>query len=61
MTIERTAVTDAIERKRSGHVNTRQELEGLVQAYLDGVVSDAEFTRWLHAVMEHGLTTDETA
>jgi pyrimidine-nucleoside phosphorylase len=61
MTVERDALTHAIERKRGGHANTRAELEQLVQAYAGGIVNDVEFTRWLHAVMEHGLTTEETA
>ena len=50
-----------IERKRAGHANTDDELIGLVQAYVGDALADADFARWLHAVMEHGLGLDETA
>lgn len=46
--------------KRAGTSHERGEIEALVKGYSDGTLSDDDLLPWLRAVMESGLTLEET-
>jgi len=50
-----------VERKRRGLEHTREEIDELVSAYVAGKIVDRSFALWLQAVMDRGLSVDETA
>ncbi|HEV2878188.1 MAG TPA: thymidine phosphorylase, partial [Candidatus Eremiobacteraceae bacterium] len=60
MTRSDAAFMALVERKRRGLEHTREELEALVDGYSTGRIVDKDFTLWLRAVMESGLSDDET-
>ena len=52
---------DVIRKKRDGVELTREEIEGLVNAYTRGDVPDYQVSAWLMAVVLRGMTRPETA
>jgi pyrimidine-nucleoside phosphorylase len=50
-----------VEKKRRGGEHSREEIEDFVAAYAAGRVEDAQATEWLRAVMQAGMSLDETA
>ena len=52
---------DIIRKKRDGIELTREEIEGLVNAYTRGDVPDYQVSAWLMAVVLRGMTRAETA
>jgi pyrimidine-nucleoside phosphorylase len=50
-----------VSAKRAGAEHSRQQIDSLVEDYCAARIDDERFTRWLHAVMEAGLSLDETA
>src|ERR1700730_3750181 len=50
-----------VERKRRGLEHTREEIDELVSAYVADKIVDRTFALWLQAVMDRGLSVDETA
>ncbi len=50
-----------VERKRRGLEHTREEIDELVNGYVAGKIIDRSFAMWLQAVMDRGLSVDETA
>jgi len=52
---------DVIRKKRDGIELTREEIEGLVNAYTRGDVPDYQVSAWLMAVVLRGMTRAETA
>ena len=51
---------DVIRKKRDGLELTREEIEGLVNAYTRGDVADYQVSAWLMAVVLRGMTRLET-
>ena len=51
---------DVIAKKRDGYSHTREELNYLIQGYLDGSVKDEQMSAWLMAVYFQGMTKEET-
>ena len=60
MTLGDAAFTALVERKRRGLEHTREEIDELVGAYAADKIVDRSFALWLHAVMDCGLSVDET-
>ncbi len=52
---------DVIRKKRDGVELTREEVEGLVNAYTRGDVPDYQVSAWLMAVVLRGMSRPETA
>jgi pyrimidine-nucleoside phosphorylase len=52
---------DVIRKKRDGAELSRDEIEGLVQAYTRGDIPDYQVSAWLMAVVLRGMTRAETA
>jgi pyrimidine-nucleoside phosphorylase len=52
---------DVIRQKRDGGELSRDEIEGLVQAYTRGDIPDYQVSAWLMAVVLRGMTRAETA
>jgi pyrimidine-nucleoside phosphorylase/thymidine phosphorylase len=52
---------DVIRKKRDGLELTREDIEGLVNAYTRGDVPDYQVSAWLMAVVLRGMTRAETA
>jgi pyrimidine-nucleoside phosphorylase len=52
---------DVIRKKRDGLELSRDEIEGLVNAYTDGAIPDYQISAWLMAVVLRGMTRPETA
>jgi pyrimidine-nucleoside phosphorylase len=52
---------DVIRKKRDGVELTRNEIEGLVNAYTLGEIPDYQVSAWLMAVVLRGMTRPETA
>lgn len=52
---------DVIRKKRDGVELTRNEIEGLVNAYTLGKIPDYQVSAWLMAVVLRGMTRPETA
>ncbi len=61
MSADRAALGRSIEQKRAGAENTQEQIDALVRSFTDGTLNEAEFTPWLRAVVDHGLSIDETA
>jgi pyrimidine-nucleoside phosphorylase len=51
---------DFIARKRAGAAHEPDEIAALVRGYCDGSLSDDDLLPWLRAVMEAGMSLDET-
>lgn len=51
---------DIIEKKKQGKTHTKEEMEFLINGYLDGTVEDYQMSAWLMAVCINGLNFDET-
>jgi pyrimidine-nucleoside phosphorylase len=54
-------VIDVIRKKRDGIELSRDEIEGLVNAYTKGDIPDYQVSAWLMAVVLRGMTRPETA
>ena len=52
---------DVIRKKRDGVELSQAEIEGLVNAYTEGSISDYQVSAWLMAVVLKGMTRPETA
>ena len=52
---------DIIEKKKQGQIHSKEEIEFLINGYLDGTVDDYQMSAWLMAVCFRGLNFDETA
>jgi pyrimidine-nucleoside phosphorylase len=52
---------DVIRKKRDGVELSREEIEGLVNAYTGGDIPDYQVSAWLMAVVLKGMTRPETA
>ncbi len=52
---------DVIRKKRDGMELSRDEIEGLVNAYTKGEIPDYQVSAWLMAVVLRGMTRAETA
>ena len=52
---------DVIRKKRDGVELSREEIEGLVNAYTNGDIPDYQVSAWLMAVVLKGMTRPETA
>jgi pyrimidine-nucleoside phosphorylase len=61
LTLSDAAFMALVERKRRGLEHTREEIDELVSAYVAGKIVDGTFALWLQAVMDRGLSVDETA
>lgn len=61
MTLDAAAFTALVERKRRGLEHTREEIGTLVRGYVADAIADQDFALWLHAVIDRGLTVNETA
>jgi pyrimidine-nucleoside phosphorylase len=61
LTLSDAAFMALVERKRRGLEHTREEIDELVSAYVGGKIVDRSFALWLQAVMDRGLTVNETA
>jgi pyrimidine-nucleoside phosphorylase len=51
---------DLIGKKREGGTHTVEEVQSLVQGYVQGVIPDYQMSAWLMAVLWRGLTENET-
>ncbi len=49
-----------VSAKRAGGAHSRRQIESLVEEYCAGRIDDERFALWLHAVMDAGLSLDET-
>src|ERR1700682_4644690 len=54
-------IVDLIEKKRTGGMHTRDELEALVGGYVRGDVPDYQLAAWLMAVCWQGMQPEEVA
>jgi len=61
VTLSDAAFMALVERKRRGLEHTREEIDELVSAYVADKIVDRSFALWLQAVMDRGLSVDETA
>lgn len=54
-------IIDLIEKKKKGKTHTKEEINYLVNSFVDGIVVDSQMSAWLMAVTFNGLTELETA
>jgi pyrimidine-nucleoside phosphorylase len=54
-------IVDLIEKKREGGSHSRQDLEAIVNGYVQGEVPDYQIAAWLMAVCWRGMHPDEVA
>ncbi|KUO58880.1 MAG: thymidine phosphorylase [Gracilibacter sp. BRH_c7a] len=50
-----------IEKKRDGHVITKEEIQSLIKGYVDGSIPDYQISAWAMAVYFNGMTAEETS
>jgi len=53
-------MVDIIAKKKSGDVNTQEEIDFITKGILNGVVPDYQLSAWLMAVCLKGMTFDES-
>lgn len=53
-------IVDIIEKKKHGGVHSKEEIDFLVNSYMDGSAADYQMSAWLMAVYFQGLNEDET-
>lgn len=53
-------IVDLIEKKKKGEVHTREELEFIINAVMDGTAADYQISAWLMAVYFNGMNIEET-
>lgn len=51
---------DIIEKKKHGGVHSKEEIDFLINSYIDGSAADYQMSAWLMAVYFKGLNEDET-
>ena len=51
---------DIIARKRDGFAHSREEMEFLLNGYVNGAIGDEQMAAWLMAVYFQGMNEDET-
>lgn len=51
---------DIIARKRDGFAHSREEMEFLINGYVNGAIGDEQMAAWLMAVYFQGMNEDET-
>ncbi len=54
-------VVDIIEKKKQGKEHSKEEIEFLIEALMNGTAADYQVSAWLMAVYFNGMTDDETA
>ena len=54
-------MVDLILKKRDGEIHTREELQFMIDGYVDGTIGDEQISAWLMAVYFRGMTEAETA
>lgn len=54
-------MVELIEKKRDGGAHTREELEFIIQGYVQGHIPDYQVSAWCMAVFFQGMTPEETA
>lgn len=52
---------DLIQKKKEKLEHTKEEINFLIQGYMDGIIEDYQMSAWLMAVYFNGLTDKETA
>ena len=52
---------DLIQKKKDGFEHTKEEIDFLINNYLNGKIEDYQMSAWLMAVCFQGLTDKETA
>ena len=52
---------DLIEKKKNGGEHTQEEIDFLINGYMNGLIEDYQMSAWLMAVCFRGLTDAETA
>ncbi len=52
---------DLIEKKKQGLEHTKEEIDFLIENYMNGIIEDYQMSAWLMAVCFRGLTDRETA
>lgn len=50
-----------IEKKRNGYVLTKEDINFLIEGYVNGSIPDYQVSAWAMAVYFQGMTTEETA
>lgn len=53
-------IVDIIEKKKHGGVHSKEEINFLINSYMDGSAADYQMSAWLMAVYFKGLNEDET-
>lgn len=54
-------IIEIIDKKKSGKIHTKEEIDFLVSGVSDGTIADYQISAWLMAVYFQGLNTEETA
>ncbi len=54
-------IVDLIVKKRDGGEHSRDELQYIIDGYLNGTIGEEQISAWLMAVYFRGMTEDETA
>ncbi|KLO22673.1 pyrimidine-nucleoside phosphorylase [Marinitoga sp. 1197] len=50
---------DIIHKKRNGEVNTKEEIEFMINGYVNGQIPDYQISAWLMAIYFKGMTKEE--
>ncbi|AEX85048.1 thymidine phosphorylase [Marinitoga sp. 1135] len=50
---------DIIHKKRNGGINTKEEIEFMVNGYVDGSIPDYQISAWLMAIYFNGMNKEE--
>ncbi|SHE87073.1 thymidine phosphorylase [Marinitoga hydrogenitolerans DSM 16785] len=50
---------DIIYKKRNGEINTKEEIEFMINGYVNGQVPDYQISAWLMAIFFNGMTKEE--
>ncbi len=54
-------IIDIIEKKKKGKTHTKEEINYLINSFVNGIIADSQMSAWLMAVTFNGLTELETA
>ena len=54
-------IVDLIIKKREGGAHSREELQYIIDGYLQGSIGEEQISAWLMAVYFRGMTDEETA
>ncbi|WP_129409894.1 thymidine phosphorylase [Marinitoga lauensis] len=50
---------DIIYKKRNGEINTKEEIEFMINGYVNGQIPDYQISAWLMAIFFNGMTKEE--